>query len=57
MSGADAGLWKNNVEIMLALGLEDKILMTADCSSVLPEYEEAFAELDRVKTIRMLDIL
>ena len=40
---------KNNVEIMLALGLEDKILMTADCSSVLPEYEEAFAELDRVK--------
>ncbi len=23
--------------------------MTADCSSVLPEYEEAFAELDRVK--------
>lgn len=42
---------------MLALGLEDKILMTADCSSVLPEYEEAFAELDRVKTIRMLDIL
>ena len=27
---------KNNVEIMLALGLEDKILMTADCSSVLP---------------------
>ena len=30
-------------------GLEDKILMTADCSSVLPEYEEAFAELDRVK--------
>lgn len=45
------------MEIMLALGLEDKILMTADCSSVLPEYEEAFAELDRVKTIRMLDIL
>ena len=43
---------KNNVEIMLALGLEDKILMTADCSSVLPEYEEA-AELT-VKTIRML---
>ena len=40
---------KNNVEIMLALGLEYKILMTADCSSVLPEYEEAFAELDRVK--------
>lgn len=40
---------RNNVEIMLALGLEDHILMTADCSTVLPEYEEAFAKLDRVK--------
>lgn len=40
---------RNNVEIMLALGLEDHILMVADCSSVLPQYEEAFAKLDLIK--------
>ncbi len=40
---------RNNVEIMLALGLEDHILMVADCSSVLPEYEEAFRKLDLLK--------
>lgn len=40
---------RNNVEIMLALGLEDNILMVADCSSVLPEYADAFAQLDLVK--------
>lgn len=38
---------KNNVEIMLALGLEDKILMTADCSSVLPEYAQLYGRLHR----------
>lgn len=40
---------RNNVEIMLALGLEDNILMVADCSSVLPQYADAFATLDLVK--------
>lgn len=40
---------RNNVEILLALGLEDHILMVADCSSVLPEFEEAFSTLDQVK--------
>ena len=37
---------RNNVEILLALGLGDKIEMVADCSSVLPEYAEEFAKLD-----------
>ena len=40
---------RNNVEILLALGLEDNILMVADCSSVLPEYEAAFQKLDFIK--------
>ena len=40
---------RNNVEILLALGLEDNILMVADCSSVLPEYEAAFQKLDLIK--------
>ncbi|MEG0441596.1 MAG: ABC transporter substrate-binding protein [Oscillospiraceae bacterium] len=40
---------KNNVEIMLALGLGDKIFMVADCGSVLPEYEEAFKKIDQIK--------
>ena len=40
---------RNNVEILLALGLQDKILMIADCSSVLPEYQEAFSQIDQIK--------
>ena len=40
---------RNNVEIMLALGLGDKILMIADCSSVLPEYQEAFEKIPQLK--------
>ena len=40
---------RNNVEIMLALGLGDNILMIADCGSVLPEYQEAFEKIDQVK--------
>ncbi|MCI7812250.1 MAG: ABC transporter substrate-binding protein [Lachnospiraceae bacterium] len=40
---------RNNVEILLALGVGDKIQMVADCSSVKPEYEEEFAKLDRIK--------
>ena len=40
---------RNNVEILLALGLGDKIEMVADCSSVLPEYAEEFAKLDLLK--------
>ena len=40
---------KNNVEIMLALELGDKILMTADCSNVLPEYQEEFEKIPKIK--------
>lgn len=40
---------RNNVEILLALGVGDKIQMVADCGSVKPEYEEEFAKLDQVK--------
>ena len=40
---------RNNVEILLALGLGDKIEMVADCSSVMPEYAEEFAKLDLLK--------
>lgn len=40
---------RNNVEIMLALGLGDKIMMIADCGSVLPEYQEEFEKIPQLK--------
>ena len=40
---------RNNVEILLALGVGDKIQMVADCSSVKPEFEEEFEKLDQIK--------
>lgn len=40
---------RNNVEIMLALGLGENISMIADCSSVLPEYTEAFEKIEQVR--------
>ena len=40
---------RNNVEIMLALGLGDKIEMITDCGSVKPEYEAEFEKLDQLK--------
>lgn len=40
---------RNNVEIMLALGLADKILMITDCGSVKPEYQAEFEKLDQLQ--------
>ena len=40
---------RNNVEIMLALGLGDKIEMITDCGSVKPEYEAEFEKLDQLQ--------
>lgn len=40
---------RNNVEILLALGVGDKIEMITDCGSVKPEYEAEFVKLDQLK--------
>ncbi len=40
---------KNNVEILMALGLSDNIYMIADCSSVKEQWMEEFSKIKQVR--------